>query len=160
MDTTALEWKKWVSNVMSVRKMLFRFVSVTYIFFFLVFWVRVRLSLLGTSATNWPIVPAPDNRWRVWTSRWNENCKGKPKYSEKICPSATLSTTNPTSPDVGLNPGNRSGKSTNNRLSYSMASRKSLTLHEIEMQTYEECHNMQKYCTQSKIQILLKSKLV
>jgi hypothetical protein len=29
-------------------------------FFFLVSWGGVRLSLLGTSATNWPIVPAPD----------------------------------------------------------------------------------------------------
>jgi hypothetical protein len=43
------------------------------IFFFLVTWGGVRLSPLGTSATNWPIVPAPDDRWWVWTSRWNEN---------------------------------------------------------------------------------------
>jgi hypothetical protein len=28
--------------------------------FFLVSWSAVRLSPLGTSATNWPIVPAPD----------------------------------------------------------------------------------------------------
>jgi hypothetical protein len=28
----------------------------------LVSWCGVRLSPLGTSATNWPIVPAPDNR--------------------------------------------------------------------------------------------------
>jgi hypothetical protein len=27
---------------------------------------------------------------------WNEDWQGKPKYSEKTCPSATLSTTNPT----------------------------------------------------------------
>jgi hypothetical protein len=31
--------------------------------------------------------------WRIW---WNENWQGKPKYSEETCPSATLSTTNPT----------------------------------------------------------------
>jgi hypothetical protein len=31
-------------------------------FFFLVSWGGVRLSPLGTSATIWPIVPAPDNR--------------------------------------------------------------------------------------------------
>jgi hypothetical protein len=31
--------------------------------------------------------------WRTW---WNEDWQGKPKYSEKTCPSATLSTTNPT----------------------------------------------------------------
>jgi hypothetical protein len=30
--------------------------------------------------------------------RWNEIDRGKPKYSEKTCPSATLSTTNPTWP--------------------------------------------------------------
>jgi hypothetical protein len=30
---------------------------------------------------------------RIW---WNEDWQGKPKYSEKTCPSATLSTTNPT----------------------------------------------------------------
>jgi hypothetical protein len=31
------------------------------IVFFLVSWDAVRLSPLGTSATNWPIVPAPDD---------------------------------------------------------------------------------------------------
>jgi hypothetical protein len=31
--------------------------------------------------------------WRIW---WNEDWQGKPKYSEKTCPSATLPTTNPT----------------------------------------------------------------
>jgi hypothetical protein len=30
--------------------------------FFLFSWGGVRLSLLGTSATNWPIVPAPGDR--------------------------------------------------------------------------------------------------
>jgi hypothetical protein len=34
--------------------------------------------------------------WRNW---WNENWQGKPRYSEKTCPSANLSTTNPTWPD-------------------------------------------------------------
>jgi hypothetical protein len=47
----------------------------------------VRLSPLGTAATNWPIVPAPDDRrWWVWSSRWNENWQGNPKNSEKTCP--------------------------------------------------------------------------
>jgi hypothetical protein len=27
---------------------------------------------------------------------WNDDWQGKPKYSEKTCPSVTLSTTNPT----------------------------------------------------------------
>jgi hypothetical protein len=48
----------------------------------------------GTSATYWPIVPAPgdceDGEFG------GMNGKGKPKYSEKTCHDATLSTTNPT----------------------------------------------------------------
>jgi hypothetical protein len=85
-------------------------------------WSGVRLSPLGTSATNWPIVPAPDARWWcMWSSRWNENWQGKPQYSEKTFPSATLSTTNPTWPDLGSNPGRRGGKPATNRLSYGTA---------------------------------------
>jgi hypothetical protein len=49
------------------------------------------------------------------------NWQGKPKYSEKTCPGATLSTTNPTWPDPGLNPGCRGGKPATNRLSYGVA---------------------------------------
>jgi hypothetical protein len=41
----------------------------------------------------------------MWSSRWNEIWRGKPKYSEKSCASATLSMTNPTSPDLGSNSG-------------------------------------------------------
>jgi hypothetical protein len=41
---------------------------------------------------------------------------GKPKYSEKPCPSAILSTTNPTCLDPGLNPGRRGGKPATNLL--------------------------------------------
>jgi hypothetical protein len=57
--------------------------------------------------------------WRI--IRWNEDCQGKPKYSEKTCPSATLSTTNPTWPDPGSNPGRRGGRPATNRLSYGAA---------------------------------------
>jgi hypothetical protein len=58
----------------------------------------------------WPIVPAPDDRWWwLWRNWWDEEWQGKPKYSEKTCPSAILSTTNPTWLDPGLNPGRRSG---------------------------------------------------
>jgi hypothetical protein len=82
----------------------------------------VVLRPLGTSATNWPIVPAPDDRWWwLWSSRWNENWQGKPKYSERAYPSATLSTTNPAWPHLGSNPGNRGGKPAANRLSYGAA---------------------------------------
>jgi hypothetical protein len=90
-------------------------------FFFLVLWGGVRLSPLGTSATNWPIVPDPDGRWWLWRSRWSENWQEKPKYSENTCPSVTSSTTNPTWSDVDLNPGRRGGKPATNRLSYGAA---------------------------------------
>jgi hypothetical protein len=53
--------------------------------------------------------------WRIW---WNKNWLGKPKYSEKTCPSATLSTTNSTWPDPGSNLGRCGEKLATNRLSY------------------------------------------
>jgi hypothetical protein len=53
--------------------------------------------------------------WRI--IQWNENLQGKPKYSDETCPRATLSTTNPTWPDPGLNPGHRGGKPATNCLS-------------------------------------------
>jgi hypothetical protein len=59
--------------------------------------------------------------WRGWRIRWNER-QGKPKYAEKTCPDATLSTTNPTWPGPGLNPGRRGGKPATNRFSYGAAS--------------------------------------
>jgi hypothetical protein len=95
-------------------------VSLSYIFF--TFSHRMRVSPLGTAATVWPIVPAPDDRsWWLWSSRWNANWHGKQKYSEKNCPVATVYTTNPTSPDLGLNPGRCCGKPATNRLSYGTA---------------------------------------
>jgi hypothetical protein len=55
--------------------------------------------------------------WNVW--------QRKPKYSEKTCPSAALSTTNPICfPDA--NPGRRGGKSATNRFSYGTAIGKDL----------------------------------
>jgi hypothetical protein len=82
----------------------------------------VRLSPLGTAATVCSIAPAPDDRWWwLWANRWNANWQGKPKYSEKTCPSATLSTTNPTWPDSSSNAGRRGGKPATNRLSYGTA---------------------------------------
>jgi hypothetical protein len=51
------------------------------------------------------------------------------RYSEKISPIATLSTTNPTCLDPGLNPGRRRrrGKPATNRLSYGAAFKQSVT---------------------------------
>jgi hypothetical protein len=53
--------------------------------------------------------------------RWNEIDRGKPKYWGKTCPSATLSTTNPTWTDPGSNPGLRGGRLATNRLSHGTA---------------------------------------
>jgi hypothetical protein len=60
-------------------------------------------------------------KWWVWSSRWNENKQGNPKYSDKSCPSATLFTKNLTLLDLGSNPGRRCGKPATNRLSYGTA---------------------------------------
>jgi hypothetical protein len=63
----------------------------------------------------------------MWSSRWNENWQGKPKYSEKTCPNAMFSTTNPTWPDLESNSGRRGGKPATNRLSYGTAYIRSFT---------------------------------
>jgi hypothetical protein len=90
--------------------------------FFFNFLVGVRPSPLGTSATDWPIVPASDDRWWwVWGICWNENLREKPQYSEKTCPSANLFTTNFTWHDLGSNPGCLSVKLATNCLSYCIA---------------------------------------
>jgi hypothetical protein len=47
--------------------------------------------------------------------------RGNRKYSEKTCPTATLSTINSTWLDPGLNPGHRGGKPATNRLNYGVA---------------------------------------
>jgi hypothetical protein len=75
----------------------------------------IQLGSLGTAATNRPIVPAP--RWLRWWSNWWNDWQGKPKYSEKTCPSEALSTTNLTCCS-DANPGRRCGKPATNRLSY------------------------------------------
>jgi hypothetical protein len=82
----------------------------------------VRLSPLGTAATVWPIVPAQMIRWWwLWGNWWIANWQGKLKYSEKTCPGAILSTTNPIWPGPGSNLGYCSGKPATNRLSYGKA---------------------------------------
>jgi hypothetical protein len=92
---------------------------------FLVSWGGARLSSLGRSATNWTFVPAPDDRWWwwwwMWSNLWNESWQGKQKYLKKTCHSVTLSTTNPTWPDLSSNTGRRDGKPATNWLSYGTA---------------------------------------
>jgi hypothetical protein len=77
----------------------------------------IQLGPLGTAATN-GLLCSPG--WLWWRRNWWNDWQGKPKYSEKTCPSAALSTTNTTCcPDA--NPGRRSGKPASNRLSYCTA---------------------------------------
>jgi hypothetical protein len=55
---------------------------------FLVGWDWVHLILR-------PLLTPDDRWWWLWSSWRNEDWQGKPKYSEKTCPGATLPTTNP-----------------------------------------------------------------
>ena len=83
-----------------------------------------RSSLKADCATLWW-------RWRerwsvlffqVMEHRWNEIDRRIPKYlGGKIRPSATLSTTNPTSTDPGSNTGLRGDRPATNRLSHGTA---------------------------------------
>jgi hypothetical protein len=79
----------------------------------------------GTAATYGllykPQMIDEDDFWSNW---WNKNWQGKPKYSEKTCPSATLSTTYPIWPNRARNPDRLGGKPAANRLSYGAAVRK------------------------------------
>jgi hypothetical protein len=76
--------------------------------------VESKLGPLGTSATKWPILPVPGD--------YDDGEFGGMKICrEKTCPRGTSSTTNPTWPDPGLNPGRRGGKPATNRLSYGAA---------------------------------------
>jgi hypothetical protein len=87
-----------------------------------VVWGGVWLSPLGTSATIWPVVPAPfddddDNDDECEAvgginGRGNRSTRGKP---------ALVSMTNLSWPDLGSNPGRRGGKPSTNRLSHGMA---------------------------------------
>jgi hypothetical protein len=53
--------------------------------------------------------------------QWNEIDRENRQLGEKTCPSATLSTTNPTWTDPGSNPGFRSERPATNRLSHGTA---------------------------------------
>jgi hypothetical protein len=80
--------------------------------------VGVQLGPIGNAATNRPIVPAPDDyddgEIGGMIVRGNRSTRRKP------CPSATLSTTNPTCcPEA--NPGRCGGKPATNRFSYGTA---------------------------------------
>jgi hypothetical protein len=74
----------------------------------------------------------------------------EPKYSEKTCPSATTSTTDPTWPDRSSNPDCHGGKLATNCLSYGMTLvlmlqaliRKWFTVSFLEWGPATECNNL------------------
>jgi hypothetical protein len=63
------------------------------------------------------MIDAEDLEANDGVNEWEE----KPKYSEKTCFSADLTTTDPTSLDPGSNLGRHSGKAATNLLSYGTA---------------------------------------
>jgi hypothetical protein len=81
--------------------------------------VESKLGPLGTSATEWPIIPAPGD-YDDGEFGGMKNGRGTEVLRENL-PSATLSTINPTWPDPGSNPGRRGGKPATNRLRYGAA---------------------------------------
>jgi hypothetical protein len=62
-----------------------------------------------------------DDEDDFWSNWWNEIWQGKPKYSEKTCPSATLSATKSHMTTRSRNPDHSGGKPATNRLSYGAA---------------------------------------
>jgi hypothetical protein len=90
----------------------------TYIFFLLLLLlgVRVRLSPLGTSDNNWPIVPAPGVKW-IWKIWWNDIIgRGNRSTRRKSAPVLLCPPQIPH--ELGYSPDCRSGNPMTNRLSY------------------------------------------
>jgi hypothetical protein len=58
--------------------------------------VEFILGPRGTAAMYWPIVPVPGDCEDGEVGGMKFGWQGKPTYSEKTCPGANLSTTNPT----------------------------------------------------------------
>jgi hypothetical protein len=93
--------------------------DVRFFLFFIFFWVkRNRVHYYWSHYRVIVRVQDDDGLWGLWSSRWNYWQK-KAKYPEQTCPNVVLSTTNPTWPDLGSNPGSRGGKPGTNSLSYS-----------------------------------------
>jgi hypothetical protein len=80
---------------------------------FLILWGGVRPSPFGTSANNWPIVPAPGDGW-VWSSCCIENWSGNRSCWRKPIPVLLCLPQIPH--ELGTNWGLRCGKPRTNRL--------------------------------------------
>jgi hypothetical protein len=82
--------------------------------------VESKLGPLGTAAIYCPIVPVPGDCEDGELFGGMKIGRGNRSTQRKPAPTP-LSTTNPTWPDPGLNPGRRGGKPATNRLSYGAA---------------------------------------
>jgi hypothetical protein len=64
-------------------------------------YIYIYISIVGVesswvrSALRPPMAYCASPGWLWWWRNWWNDWQGKPKYSKKTCPSATLSTTNP-----------------------------------------------------------------
>ena len=85
-------------------------------------------SLLCGSLTLRPFCPSGKNSVYMMMNMghwWNDTDRSELKYSEKTCPSATLSTINPTWMAPQSNPGLRGQRSKFNRLIHGIAFQRS-----------------------------------
>jgi hypothetical protein len=90
--------------------------------FFIIILCGVRLSPLGTAATIGLLFqPHMRDDGECAAIGGTKIDTGNRSTGRKPAPSATLSTTNPTSPDPGSNTGRRGRKPATNRLSYGTA---------------------------------------
>jgi hypothetical protein len=74
----------------------------------------------GAMSLNWPLL-IPHIMYEYGEPGWNDIDMLESKNSERTCPNATLSTTNPTWITPGANPGLRNKRQATNRLSYGTA---------------------------------------
>jgi hypothetical protein len=80
-----------------------------------------RTPWTGDQLVARPLLTAPGDCDDGEVGGMNGFGRGKPKYSEKTCPDATLPTTNPTCQTRARTPGRRRGKPATNRFSYGAA---------------------------------------
>jgi hypothetical protein len=86
------------------------FTSIFFIWFVRLLALRPLLAYCDSLGWWW--------RW-LWRRSWNVDWQGKPKFSDKTCPSATFVHHKiPHDQTPNFNPGRRDGKHSTNRLSY------------------------------------------
>jgi hypothetical protein len=81
----------------------------------------VRVCLFESATASEPFVNSPEDTQVNMGHQWNDTDKEKSKDLEQTHPTATLSTTNPTRTDLGVNLGLHGEKPATNRLSHGMA---------------------------------------